>query len=285
MPSPDKKTLERLIDGQLTWEELKPVISGTKDADRFDQLLSILQDRVSWKESILLPLHEHLYIVAKDGTRIVKCDCGYEFGDYRKNWKTKCRVRVRDTSDALEELYPKYMSSDPAWEELPDKFYMDYEKADKLLGPGLKIIREKMNGVARIFQVKHLEVHYEDIRKRRVIPYTSLPVYDFVYAIRDTVTNRMLTVEEVAAVCKEYGWRMPPILLTTQHRLSAMDAVRYARRCSAFNPEHICEGIIIINEDLGIEGKIVNPEYDDNKHPDIYTDLEWEKQLENNTRT
>jgi acetone carboxylase gamma subunit len=114
----DKKTLERMIDGDLPWDELKPIISGRKDANRFDTLLEILQGRVTWKEKILLPLHEHLYVVSKNNQRIVKCDCGYEFGDYRQNWKYKCRVRVRDTEEEIGELYPKYMGSDPKWEEL-----------------------------------------------------------------------------------------------------------------------------------------------------------------------
>ena len=114
----DKKTLERMLDGELPWDELKPIISGRKDANRFDIILEILQERVPWKEKIILPLHEHLYIVSKDNQRIVKCDCGYEFGDYRKNWKHKCRVRVRDTEEDIGELYPKYMGCDPEWEEL-----------------------------------------------------------------------------------------------------------------------------------------------------------------------
>ncbi|MHA1578398.1 MAG: acetone carboxylase subunit gamma [Candidatus Freyarchaeota archaeon] len=114
----DKRTLERLIDCELTWEELNPIIAGRKDPDRFDKLLEILQERVPWKEKILLPLHEHLYVVAKEGERIVKCDCGYEFGDYRENWKTKCRVRVRDTAEEIEELYPKYMGCHPDWMEI-----------------------------------------------------------------------------------------------------------------------------------------------------------------------
>ncbi|MFX1374378.1 MAG: acetone carboxylase subunit gamma [Promethearchaeota archaeon] len=118
----DKKIIERLINGELTWKELKPIISGRKDPDRFDKILEILQEKVEWKEKIILPLHEHLYIVAKDNQRIVKCDCGYEFGDYKENWKYKCRIRVRDTMDAIEELYPKYMGSDPEWEELRE-FY------------------------------------------------------------------------------------------------------------------------------------------------------------------
>ena len=107
-----------MIDGDLPWDELKPIISGRKDANRFNIILEILQGRVPWKEKILLPLHEHLYVVSKDNQRIVKCDCGYEFGDYRENWKYKCRVRVRDTEEDIGELYPKYMGSDPKWEEL-----------------------------------------------------------------------------------------------------------------------------------------------------------------------
>ena len=74
----DKRTLERMINGDLPWDELKPIISGRKDPNRFEIILEILQERVSWNEKILLPLHEHLYVVSKEVQRIVKCDCGYE---------------------------------------------------------------------------------------------------------------------------------------------------------------------------------------------------------------
>jgi len=122
MVNEDKKTLERMLEGSLNWEEIKPIISGRKDANRFEKIMEILQERVKWKEKILLPLHEHLYIVSKNNQRIVKCYCGFEFGDYKINWKTKCRVRVRDTFESLEELYPKYMTSDPDWEELREYY-------------------------------------------------------------------------------------------------------------------------------------------------------------------
>lgn len=118
----DKKTLERMLEGDLPWEQLKLIIGSQKDPNRFDMIIEILQEKVKWKEKILLPLHEHLYIVVKDGARIVKCDCGFEFGDYKINWKTKCRVRVRDTVEAIEELYHKDMGSDPKWEELREYF-------------------------------------------------------------------------------------------------------------------------------------------------------------------
>lgn len=114
----DKKTLEMMIEGKLSWEELRLIISGRKDADRFEKILEILQERVSWPEKIILPLHEHLYIVLKENNRIVKCDCGFEFGNYNENWKTKCRVRIRDTFETIEELYLKDMGSDPTWQEL-----------------------------------------------------------------------------------------------------------------------------------------------------------------------
>jgi acetone carboxylase gamma subunit len=118
----DKRTLERMIEGKLSWDELRLIISGTKDADRFEKLLEILQERVKWPEQIILPLHEHLYIVLKENQRIVKCDCGYEFGDYKENWKIKSRVRVRDTFESIEELYLKDMGSDPEWQELREYF-------------------------------------------------------------------------------------------------------------------------------------------------------------------
>jgi len=122
MPKYDKRTLERLIEGDLKWEELKPIISSDKDADRFDKILEILQEKVTWEEKIILPLHEHLYIVAKEGSRIVKCDCGYEFGEYTENWKKKCRIRVRDKIEEIEELYPKDMGCDPQWMEIREYY-------------------------------------------------------------------------------------------------------------------------------------------------------------------
>jgi len=118
----DKKTLERMLEGDLPWEQLKSIIADQKDPNRFDMIIKILQEKLKWKEQIILPLHEHLYIVSKGGERIVKCDCGHEFGDYKINWKTNCRIRVRDTFEQIEELYPKDMGSDPKWEELREYY-------------------------------------------------------------------------------------------------------------------------------------------------------------------
>jgi len=98
-----KDNLKLLVDGKLSWDETKKALRlNPKDTDRFWKYLEVLQDAVPWKEKILLRISDHLYIVAKDGGgRVVKCDCGEEFGDYRSNWKMGCRIRVRRTRDEM----------------------------------------------------------------------------------------------------------------------------------------------------------------------------------------
>ncbi len=118
----DDKIVADLIDGKLDWGKTKEIISNPKDPDRFDQVVRILQEQVPWDEAILLPLAEHLYIVQKASERIVKCDCGHEFGDYRENWKHGARVCVRDTTESLREIYRKLEHCDPDWMELREFF-------------------------------------------------------------------------------------------------------------------------------------------------------------------
>jgi acetone carboxylase gamma subunit len=123
MPEYDKATLEKLIDGKLSWQEVKNIMSSFKDPDRFDKYLEILQERVSWDDPILLPLALHLYIVQKpDGARVVKCDCGHEFGGYNENWKFQALIHVRDTEELLQEVYPPMMHSNPKWITLREYF-------------------------------------------------------------------------------------------------------------------------------------------------------------------
>jgi acetone carboxylase gamma subunit len=117
------EVLQRMLDGSSSWEELLGVMRADKEPDRFDRYLAVLQERVGWPDRILLPLAAHLYIVAKaDGRRLVKCDCGQEFGDYRENWKHAALIRVRRTPEAINELYPRYMGCDPQWMELREFF-------------------------------------------------------------------------------------------------------------------------------------------------------------------
>jgi len=123
MPNYDKGTLEQLIDGTLPWHELKDMMSNFKDADRFDKYVEILQERMEWDDRILLPLGPHLFIVQKDdGSIVTKSTSGFEFGDYRENWKLKARIFVRDTDEKYREIYPELMHADPEWMEMRE-FY------------------------------------------------------------------------------------------------------------------------------------------------------------------
>ncbi len=122
MTSYRKDEIGDLIDGKLEWSRARSIISAPKDDDRFDKYLEILQERVQWNERILLPLGEHMYIVEKGEDRIVKCDCGHEFGDYRENWKLKSLIYVRDTEEKLDEVFFGPRKPDPGFCEVREYF-------------------------------------------------------------------------------------------------------------------------------------------------------------------
>jgi acetone carboxylase gamma subunit len=107
-----------LIEGTLPWIQTRRIMSAYKDEDRFFKMLTVLQNRVSWYERILLPIGEHLFIVAKNAERVVKCECGHEFGDYRKNWKLQANIFVRNDEASLREIYPNSDLCDPEWMEI-----------------------------------------------------------------------------------------------------------------------------------------------------------------------
>ena len=113
-----KADIEKLMDGVLPWPAAQDMMKSSKDADRFDKYVEILQSRVDWAEPILLPLTPVLFIVAKDGERVVKCRCGHEFGDYRVNWKLASLIHVRDDAESLSEVYKGREMPDPAWVQL-----------------------------------------------------------------------------------------------------------------------------------------------------------------------
>jgi acetone carboxylase gamma subunit len=117
-----KEVIKDLVEGKLPWGQLKSIISGYKDDDRFDKYIEVLQEKVPWKEKILLPLSFDLYIVQKGTERIVKCGCGYEFGDYRENWKLKSLIHVRDSEEEVDELYPYPCKPDPEYCEIREHY-------------------------------------------------------------------------------------------------------------------------------------------------------------------
>ncbi len=119
----DKAMIAEMVDGKLPWPELKDLMSGFKDNDRFDKYVEVLQERVPWDDRIILPLGPRLYIVRKrDGSLVTKSHSGYEFGDYRENWKLQARIFVRDTDEKYQEIYPREMHADPDWMELREYY-------------------------------------------------------------------------------------------------------------------------------------------------------------------
>lgn len=113
-----KDVIADLIEGKLPWDQTKRIMSSFKDTDRFDVYVQVLQEKVSYDEPILLPIGEHLNIVQKGADRVVKCDCGHEFGPYTENWKLEALVYVRDTKEKLEDLYPGWKAFDTSLQEI-----------------------------------------------------------------------------------------------------------------------------------------------------------------------
>lgn len=114
----DKADIEKLMDGVLPWPATQDMLKSPKDEDRFDKYVEIMQNRVDFKEQILLPLTPLLFIVAEAGERVVKCQCGHGFGDYRVNWKLSSLIHVRDNEESISEIYKGREMPDPAWIQL-----------------------------------------------------------------------------------------------------------------------------------------------------------------------
>ena len=108
-----KEILKSLIEGTLDGETIRQIQRSMKDEDRFEKMLEIEQERVPWREKILLPLQEHLYVVQKGSQRMIKCSCGYEYDDYQQNWKLNALVYERNATDG--EVYVGPRACDPDW--------------------------------------------------------------------------------------------------------------------------------------------------------------------------
>ncbi len=116
-----KELIADLLRGRLPSDELEQVQRHEKDPDRFRKVIEIEQDRLGWGDPILVCLQEHLFVVeTPDGKRVVRCDCGHEFGDYRVNWKEAALVYERDSSDGG--VYRGPRAASPDWHVLRE-FY------------------------------------------------------------------------------------------------------------------------------------------------------------------
>ncbi|RKZ11782.1 acetone carboxylase subunit gamma [bacterium] len=126
MEKVEKQIVEQLVSGDISRDESRRLLKmDPKDPERFWTYLEVLQDRVKWKDKILLRISDHLYIVKKEktGERLVKCECGHELGDYRVNWKTAANVRIRATQEEMSKVYfPATAVPEPKWNEIREFF-------------------------------------------------------------------------------------------------------------------------------------------------------------------
>jgi acetone carboxylase gamma subunit len=118
MPTYTREQIGNMVDGKLQSDSVHRMLSMPKDPERFEIYLDVLQEKVSWKDKIILPLGPHLYIVQSlaDKKWVTKCSCGHIFGDYRENWKLNALLYVRDSEEAMSQVYPKLMAPDTKWQ-------------------------------------------------------------------------------------------------------------------------------------------------------------------------
>jgi acetone carboxylase, gamma subunit len=124
MSSYTTEQVKYLVEGKLDWDTTMRMLTMPKDQGRFVKYVSVLQEKVSWPDKIVLPLGPHLYIVqaATDKKWVVKCDCGHVFCDYRENWKLHANIHVRDTEEEMNEVYPKLMAPSTEWQVFREYF-------------------------------------------------------------------------------------------------------------------------------------------------------------------
>lgn len=119
-----KEMIKKLLDGTINDQEVLRLQNSYKDEDRFDKYTELLQERVAWKDRILLRISEHVYVVVNKSKELVcKCTCGHEFGDYRINFKLNCLINVRKTLAEMCEVYsPEPACPEPEWQEIREFF-------------------------------------------------------------------------------------------------------------------------------------------------------------------
>ena len=146
----DKDLIRQLVEGDISEDNVTRLQKmSRKDKDRFFQYVEVLQEKVPWDEKILLRISDELYVVAtQEGGRIVKCECGHEFGDYRENWKLQCRIRVRKTLEEFKEVYdPEPACPEPGWQEIREYFCPGDHAAQlavEVVSPGYPIVFEML---------------------------------------------------------------------------------------------------------------------------------------------
>ena len=158
--------IEQLIDGTIDNENATRLIKmERKDKGRFLNYIAVLQQRVAWPDKILLRLGDKLYIVINDKKeRVCKCECGHEFGDYRKNWKLACKIRTRKTLEEMQQVYdPTPAVPEPGWQEIREFFCPSCasQLAVEVVAPGYPIVFEMLPDLDKFYD-EYLGIPLDD---------------------------------------------------------------------------------------------------------------------------
>jgi acetone carboxylase gamma subunit len=106
----------------------------------------VLQARVAYPDEIVLPAGEGLNIVRRgsDGQLVYRCDCGQDFCAHNRNWKMDAVVHVRESEEAMLEVYPRMAGPDPQLQQIRE--YLCPACARQLeveaLPPGYPVVHE-----------------------------------------------------------------------------------------------------------------------------------------------
>ena len=156
-PGISKELIAQLVDGQMDDDNVTRLLRlPRKDLDRFVKYIEVLQGRVAWPDQILLRLGDKLYVARNaQNQRVVKCDCGHEFGDYRQNWKLGCKIRTRRTLDEMREVYdPLPACPEPGWQEIREFFCPTCatQHAVEVVAPGYPIVFEMLPDLDKFYR-------------------------------------------------------------------------------------------------------------------------------------
>lgn len=143
------------------------------------------------------------------------------------------------------------------------KDYLTEGEVEILLGPGRKVVQEKIDGKSEWEMVKKAQVFYEFCKFRHSIPYTQLPSWKIAFDVWDTVRDCWADPLVYRFLQKRYGWNFAPTLIETTSSIELEDIIPLLKSNSAFNPDHQIEGVVVKNYGVDLLGKIVNPEFED----------------------
>ena len=120
-----KEKVRDLINGTIDDDTYQQMLTRPKDNERFFTYLEILQEQVPWDDKIVLPLGPKLFIVQQPADKrwVIKSWSGHVFCNWNENWKMHALIRVRDTQEKMEELYPKLMAPSAEWQVIRE--YID----------------------------------------------------------------------------------------------------------------------------------------------------------------